>query len=388
MGSGKNNQSIDVDELERRRQVAKESEAARLSREESSRQKITELKAKRMEEKQNIIKKKSQKSFWDEWSYWIIGGAVTLVIVYLLWGGNPADSREYKEIPINEDYYLVRVNSDNRKPFKVGNNPAFDGWSLQEAEAITKNNLEHSGMKSPARCEYTTTENLPDKFDLRKEYPSCFGVAVFQGMCSSSFSLAATSAINSRLCILANSTQGAPKVETSAMHGVVCQQEGQATNKCETGGTVQEIFELAKTSGLVNATCLPYNSERADVCEKDLKTKCPQTIKIDNYCKASGVMEIKRMLMTGTPVVALVRLTRDFMIYKDSIYDPTRADYVLSGYHAVKIVGWERLSKHWGEIWHVENTFGTSWGLHGYGRIKIDAEDSVTDQAALVPLLK
>lgn len=386
MGTGKNNQSIDSEELERRRQVAKEAETARITREASMKKNLALLKDKRREEKQVIIKKKSQKSFWDEWSYWIIGGAIALVVIYLLWGGNPSDTREFSEIPINEDYYLVRVNSDNRKPFKISSNPAFDGWSLKSAESITKNTLEHSGMKSPARCEYSSSDSLPEKFDLKKEYPNCFGTVVFQGMCSSSFSLAATSAINSRLCILANKTEGAPKIETSAMHPLVCQQE--AGNKCEDGGSVQEVFELAKTSGLVNSTCLPYNSERADSCEKDLKTKCPQTIKIDSYCKASGVAEIKRQLLAGNPVVALVRLTRDFLLYKDGIYEPAKADYLLPGFHAVKIVGWEKLSKHWGEVWNVENTFSTSWGNHGYGRIKIGADDSVTDEAALVPLLK
>lgn len=386
MGSGKNNQSIDTDELERRRQVAKEAEAARISREESSRQKLAQLKAKRQEEKQNIIKKRGQKSFWDEYSYWVIGGAVALVVIYLLWGGNPSDSRTFKEIPINEDYYVVRVNSDNKKPFKVSSNPAFDSWSLHEAESITKNTLEHPGMKSPPRCEHSSTDSLPEKFDLRKEYPSCFSAPAFQGQCSSSFSLASVGAINNRLCILRNNTQDAPKIEASVMHPLVCNKE--SANKCETGGSVQEVFELAKTSGLMNATCLPYNSERADECDKDLKTRCPETIKIDGYCKASGIAEIKRQLMTGTPVVALVRLTRDFLLYKDGIYEPAKADYLLPGFHAVKIVGWEKLSKHWGEVWNVENAFSTSWGNHGYGRIKIGAEDSVTDEAALVPLLK
>ena len=88
------------------------------------------------------------------------------------------------------------------------------------------------------------------------------------------------------------------------------------------------------------------------------------------------------MLLNG-PVVGLVYLYDDFLVYKSGVYKPMATATCLTDkkgeplLHAVKIIGWgvssasEDTGTTSGErYWLIENSFGKDWGEGGYGKIK------------------
>lgn len=73
-------------------------------------------------------------------------------------------------------------------------------------------------------------------------------------------------------------------------------------------------------------------------------------------------------LMTQGPVQAIMEIFTDFFMYSSGIYKKTNlASNSVTGYHAVRIVGW---GQEGGErYWRVANTWGTEWGEEGFFRI-------------------
>ena len=64
------------------------------------------------------------------------------------------------------------------------------------------------------------------------------------------------------------------------------------------------------------------------------------------------------------PVLALMTTNRDFMLVKDfRIWRDLPG--ALELVHAVLLVGYDDV----GQCWELQNSFGTDWGVNGFGRL-------------------
>jgi len=76
----------------------------------------------------------------------------------------------------------------------------------------------------------------------------------------------------------------------------------------------------------------------------------------------------KQVIFTTGPIETAFDVYRDFMSYESGVYYPT-TDEKLGG-HAVKIVGWGHDDVSNLDYWLVANSWGTSWGIDGFFKIK------------------
>jgi len=67
------------------------------------------------------------------------------------------------------------------------------------------------------------------------------------------------------------------------------------------------------------------------------------------------------------PVETAFTVYEDFMNYKSGVYQHLTGS--VQGGHAVKIIGWGHESGL--DYWLIANSWGTSWGIDGYFKIKL-----------------
>eukprot|EP00922_Rhytidocystis_sp_ex-Travisia-forbesii_P036233 GHVS01053745.1.p1 GENE.GHVS01053745.1~~GHVS01053745.1.p1 ORF type:complete len:235 (-),score=56.39 GHVS01053745.1:339-1043(-) len=124
------------------------------------------------------------------------------------------------------------------------------------------------------------------------------------------------------------------------------------------------------TRGLVSEKCFPYAGSAVSCL---LKCSTDTPMKISSYCRVSGEKAIMGEIVSHGPVVGMLMLLDDFMVYSAGVYSPlktakrlldTDKNLVL---HAVKIIGWG--SERGLPYWLVENCFGEGWGEKGFAKI-------------------
>jgi len=69
------------------------------------------------------------------------------------------------------------------------------------------------------------------------------------------------------------------------------------------------------------------------------------------------------------PVVGVMPVYRDFLVYKSGVYEVLEGTSKFQGGHAVKIIGWGFDKDLKADYWIVENSWGTDWGINGYGHV-------------------
>lgn len=212
---------------------------------------------------------------------------------------------------------------------------------------------------------------MKKSYDFREAHPECKTSIVDQRNCSASFAIASASAISDRVC-LANKNNN---VRLSAQHFLSCQEDAQG-NECA-GGSIGSFLEFAKKKGLVDESCLAYKGEKGVSCPVDAIEKCEKTYLLD-YCVANGVEGIKREIFKNGPVVGYMPVYRDFLVYKSGIYRILEGTSRFQGGHAVKVIGWG--AENGEEYWIIENSWGESWGIGGYGRVLIGEAELLLDE--------
>merc|ERR1712039_487086 len=84
---------------------------------------------------------------------------------------------------------------------------------------------------------------------------------------------------------------------------------------------------------------------------------------------------IRREIMTNGPVVGMIWLYDDFLVYSGGVYKPMPTSTPISDarrqivLHAVKIVGWGKWKKE--KYWIIENSWGEDWGELGMAKIVV-----------------
>lgn len=64
---------------------------------------------------------------------------------------------------------------------------------------------------------------------------------------------------------------------------------------------------------------MAYDVDAADSCPVDKLKKCYRR-KVDNYCVVEGADAIKREIAKNGPVVSIIPVTREFLVYGGGIY--------------------------------------------------------------------
>ena len=363
---------MDQDESNRMRELAKQKEKERIQKE-ADLKRIRDEKKEKMDEKlKSALKKRNQKGIWEQYSYHIIFGILGLLVLFAIFGKTPSETRRPSEIPVIEEEFIAKINSLKR-PYTLDANTFFEGWTLQDVKGILKNGF--TKKKSVPRCNVAKNELALDKYNFAELHPNCATEVQNQGNCSSSFAFAAVGMFNDRTCLSNNDVK---TFRASAQHPLACDK---ASSKGCQGGYLLGALDLGRVAGFVDTDCYKYNPEKADDCELDSISNCKRNF-VTDYCVLEGVSEIKNQISSQGPVASLIAVTREFLLYRDGIYDETLSDYKLEGTQAVKIVGWGA-DDEGQEYWIIENSWGTSWGQDGFAHVKMNSHDSMLDKFAV-----
>jgi len=137
------------------------------------------------------------------------------------------------------------------------------------------------------------------------------------------------------------------------------------------GGRLQNAWSYLKNTGIVTATCFPYGagSGTAPACP----TKCADSEsftkqKASSVFAINGVTNMQKEISTNGPIQVAFMVYKSFMSYKSGVYSKHFWELLPEGGHAVKIIGWGTDSGT--DYWLVANSWGTTWGLEGFFKIK------------------
>ena len=129
-------------------------------------------------------------------------------------------------------------------------------------------------------------------------------------------------------------------------------------NCCGTGWQPDGALNFAQTTGVGLESDFPYTPGN-QACKPGITPH----FKISSFSTATS-MQARKLAISGKgPVIAAMKVFRDFPYYKGGIYTPVTSDLV--GLHAICAIGYDNTDK----CWIIKNSWGSGWGSGGYGRI-------------------
>jgi len=203
----------------------------------------------------------------------------------------------------------------------------------------------------------------PASFDPRTDkFSKCIHPVRDQQQCGSCWAFGATEALSDRFCIQGKDIILAPQDPVSC-----------DTNNygCD-GGYLNYVWQYFQNTGVVSDACWPYTSGGGDsgTCRNSC-TGSGQTW-TKNRCKANTIVHpttvqgIKDELYNNGPMEAAFTVYDDFFNYKSGVYYHVSGG--VAGGHAIKMLGWG--TEGGLDYWLCANSWGTSWGMTGFFKIK------------------
>ena len=246
--------------------------------------------------------------------------------------------------------------------YDVDENP-FKDWTEDEIRGLFGVVLEDVNEEEKENEVYVPSNDLPEAFDGRKEWPECQQEIRDQQRCGSCWAFSSATSFAQRIC---KATQGKTKVVLSAQHAVSCD----VNNFGCQGGYLDKNWDFIEETGLCLETCFPYESGNGTT------TKCSvppckdgsewKVYKAKNTKDYTNVDAIKKTVMEDGYIQTGFSVYSDFMSYKGGIYEH-KSGYLMGG-HAVVIVGWG--VENGVGYWIAQNSWGPKWGEEGFFRIK------------------
>jgi len=276
---------------------------------------------------------------------------------------------------------------------------------LKKYEAVPYISNEYSAQVSRSMIE----NEVPEKFDVRENWPACasvIGRVRDQSDCGSCWAFSSTESFNDRHCIASISENSgsdltifSPEDTLSCCKGLFC---GMSMG-CN-GGQPSAAWHWFVKRGVVSGldyselnkgmSCKPYEfqpcAHHVDPATSNYP-ECPSSIYPTPSCindctdqdydvvfdddlrKASkayslrNIEAIQKDIMLYGSVSAAFSVYEDFMSYKGGVYQHVTGSYL--GGHAVKIIGWGVDEVSGVEYWLVMNSWNESWGEKGLFRI-------------------
>jgi len=313
---------------------------------------------------QKAMQKRKKRSFLDKYAYHLVIGGFLLLCASALFSIFFSKSKKIHLTPVIDEEDITAHNSENLG-FTLGPNAYFEGYKLSDAKPLFNNQF--SFKSSLLRCASSEESTIiEDSYDFREKFPDCVNPIHNQGNCSSSYAVTPASVLSNRYCALTGKF-----VDLSPQTYLGCEP---TSKNCE-GGAVANFLDYAKKEGIPELSCTPYTGDKNKTCPED-SAACLKYNALE-YCVSSTAETIKREILKNGPVVAVIPVYRDFLIYKDGIYRVIEGTSRFQGGHAIKVLGWGQEEGR--EYWIIENTWGDSWGVNGYGKVAIGENDLYID---------
>ena len=183
-----------------------------------------------------------------------------------------------------------------------------------------------------------------------------------QGQCGSCWAFSTTGALEGAYAIANKKLYSLSEQEL-----VDC--SGSFGNEGCQGGLMDDAFMFVKQDGICKESAYPYEAEN-ERCNKT----CTPVFKISGYTDVPTSNEDALQIAVHTqPVsVAIEADHTSFQFYSRGVFNLANCGYQLD--HGVLVVGWgvEGGLKYW----KVKNSWGPSWGDHGYILLARDTKDS------------
>lgn len=220
------------------------------------------------------------------------------------------------------------------------------GLALTDDEALDE-------MRQQRQVEFGAAPPAPPppRIDWRSHNGSNWVTPVKdQKGCGSCVAFATVGVIEARVRIENNKPNAA--VNLSEAHLFYCG----APNACAVGWQPAKAMAFARNSGIGLESAFPYTPGN-QACQL-----IPPVVRISGHQAAATMLQRKRALLGG-PVVAGMKVFRDFLSYGSGIYRHVNGDFI--GNHAVCVVGYDDPSG----CWIAKNSWNTGWGENGFFRI-------------------
>jgi cathepsin B len=276
---------------------------------------------------------------------------VTLLLLALT-SCNFINEREVQYLKENAPYEVYDVNEN---PFK--------DWTEDEIRGLFGVVLEDVDEEEKENEVYVPSNDLPESFDGREQWPNCVQDIRDQQRCGSCWAFSSATAFAQRIC---KATEGKTKVVLSAQHAVSCDPNNFG---CQ-GGYLDKNWEFIEDTGLCTESCYPYESGNGTTtkctvppCKDGSEWKVYKAKNTKDYTNADA---IKKAVYEDGYIQTGFTVYSDFMSYKSGIYEH-KSGYIMGG-HAVVIVGWG--VENGVHYWIAQNSWGASWGEKGFFRIK------------------
>lgn len=250
---------------------------------------------------------------------------------------------------------LAFIETENAKnlSYKLGVTPFADLTVDEFASAhLAYKKLDKSHGNSLSLGEHTDTgEPLVDKpVDWRSK--GAVTPVKDNGQCTSSWAFSTTGALEGRWAIATKNLKSLSEQQFVDCDGVV--------NAGCNGGLMTAGFLFAKSTHLCTENSYPYTAQKG-TC-RSRSSSCNTAIPKGSVTGYKTVPPSAHALMSGLqngPVSAAIDSGGSFRLYKGGVFGEcgTALD------HGVLVVGYDA------EAWIVKNSWGASWGDHGYVRI-------------------
>ncbi|KAK1443947.1 cysteine proteinases like protein [Babesia gibsoni] len=274
----------------------------------------------------------------------------------------------------NEDEFTQRYYNfrDNRKMIETHNSKAdrsYDkgySWASEYSEedtgmAILQGSSGQNMLYRYVDGKFINTQDISPLYkangdeiilkDWRDE--NVVSPVINQGVCGACWAIATASLIDSYRAIKTGKL-----VVHSPQHLLDCTA---SRFNCVVGGNHEVALKFVIDNGICPTDNYPYFATKM-ICKAH---QCLEKYKVENMVKLDE-HTIEDHLNNHGPVLAAIKLSRDFMQYAGGIFDGScRAR--LS--HSILIVGYGRNTRTGKEFWIIKNSWGVKWGYDGYFKL-------------------
>lgn len=219
--------------------------------------------------------------------------------------------------------------------------------------------------KDAAEFDLEPSNALPTNFDPRSDasWKSCIHPIRDQAQCGSCWAFGSSEALSDRFC------KAGTNVVLSPQDLVSCDYNNYG---CD-GGYLNLAWQYLTNTGIVTEGCFPYGSASGNAPACPTSKKCADGAAWTKYkCKSGSVVNptsvsaIQNELYNNGPLEGAFTVYEDFFNYKSGVYYHVSGG--VAGGHAIKVLGWG--VENGLNYWLCANSWGTTWGLNGFFKIK------------------
>jgi C1A family cysteine protease len=137
---------------------------------------------------------------------------------------------------------------------------------------------------------------------------------------------------------------------------------------------------FAQSTGVTDEGCMPYQDHDMNCAASRCSDWQNRLTKISSFTGHSSMAARKDAIANVGPVLAGMEVWSDFFAYKGTApYVKSSAATRLSppGYHCISVVGYDDSQS----CWIIKNSWGTTWGDGGFGRIGYGQTDILIDSS-------